>query len=87
MFHSVSGRQRRVHAFERFCGSNLSSKYAKLNTAVACVCKRCRVRGLGPCYLGEPPGSILLRDPYMTAPIASQIPAMVFASTAALQSA
>jgi hypothetical protein len=28
----VSGLQRHVHAFERFCGSNHSAKYAKLNT-------------------------------------------------------
>src|ERR1700731_4954643 len=47
MFHSVSGRQQRVQAFESFCGSNLSSKYAKLNTAVFSLPKRCRLPRLG----------------------------------------
>jgi hypothetical protein len=29
----VSGLERHVHVFERFCGSNLSAEYAKLNAA------------------------------------------------------
>jgi hypothetical protein len=29
---SVSGQPRRVHVFERFCGTNLSFEYTKLNT-------------------------------------------------------
>jgi hypothetical protein len=44
---SVSGQQRRVHVFERFCGSNLSPKYAKLNARSDSLCNSGRIRATG----------------------------------------